>query len=842
MRALPREAVLAVAGLLLILLAVAATSVSTYYSTNALVDTLNWETHTQEVRFTISQVLADVTRGQSAARSYVVTGNDHDVLSYQTAVLDANTGVQALRTLTMDNRVEQRNVQQLQLAIDQEFALLQGAMTARRTQGLAPAIAAAQATPDAAVMAQVRSGIASMNGEETRLLAMRVAQGQQGLFRTRLIVVAGSVLVVLSVLLTGAIIRRAFAQRRQAETGLQRQRGYLQALLENLDVGVVACDANGVVRFLNRATREFYGLPAAPLPAEQWAEHYDLYRADGTTRLAPEEVPLRRVLAGEQVRDVEMIIKPQQAPARTVLASGQALVDAQGARLGAVVTMQDITERLRTQQAHAEAEARAEARVLYEAVFVNLTDGLAIVDPADRVAFWNPRMVDLYGVTQTAAVGQPLSEVLAGIYGRTVDPAATLQRAQQASAAARDSGVPTGFEYQLDGVPPRDVAVLVFPIAGPTGSLGTGRLVRDVTREREVERLKDELVSVVSHELRTPLASLVGFAELLLSREFPELQRRQFLQTMLQEGQRLTSLINDFLDLQRIESGNQEVVPLVSTLPPLLHAAAQAAGADPLCPIQVELSDDLPPVLVDPDRLRQILGNLLSNARKYSPSGGAIRLTARRDAAMVEIAVQDQGLGLPAEALPQLFRRFYRVDSSDRRAIRGTGLGLAISHKLVEAQGGRLWAESAGPGQGATFRFTVPIAAADSAGGDVLIVEDDPSFARLLQVGLGQHGYAAQRVAGAEAALAHLAVHLPRLVILDLLLPGLSGEAFLQRLQERGLRLPVVVADRAGSGRRRPAGPGGVAGGRSVAQRAGRRNSRSAAGPAGARARTGGAW
>ena len=305
---------------------------------------------------------------------------------------------------------------------------------------------------------------------------------------------------------------------------------------------------------------------------------------------------------------------------------------------------------------------------------------------------------------------------------------------------------------------------------------------------------KDEMVSIVSHELRTPLASLVGFAELLLMREFPEHERREFLTIMLEEGRRLTALINDFLDLQRMESGRQTVVPAPTELTPLLARAAAAMGEDPERPIVVEAPDDLPTVLADPDRMLQVLANLLSNARKYSPSGGDIRLSARRILHAVEVSVEDHGLGIPADAVPKLFNKFYRVDNSDRREIGGTGLGLAICQQIVTAHGGRIRAHSEGVGRGSRFTLTLPLADEDTAHGDVLIVEDDPGFARLVETLLIPYGLAATRVGDATVGLSQAAARRPRVVVLDLLLPGLQGEAMLPKLRELlGPGVPVVV-------------------------------------------------
>ncbi|TAK21551.1 MAG: hybrid sensor histidine kinase/response regulator [Chloroflexota bacterium] len=306
------------------------------------------------------------------------------------------------------------------------------------------------------------------------------------------------------------------------------------------------------------------------------------------------------------------------------------------------------------------------------------------------------------------------------------------------------------------------------------------------------ERAKDEMVSVVSHELRTPLSSIVGFAELLQTREYGEAEQREFLAIIVDESNRLSALINDFLDMQRIESGREFVRPVPTEVLPLLQRAAAAAGDDPQRPILVETPGTLPLVLADLDRVQQVLANLLSNARKYSPSGGEVRLSARLVDGTVELSVTDHGLGIPPEALPRLFGKFYRVDNADRREIKGTGLGLAICQKLVAAHGGRIWVESGGQPQGSCFRFTLPLVGHGPARADVLIVEDDPAFARLMDAELAAVGLTTVRAPSAEAALAWVAAAAPRAVVLDLLLPGLQGEDFLPRLREI-MDGPVVV-------------------------------------------------
>jgi CheY-like chemotaxis protein len=199
--------------------------------------------------------------------------------------------------------------------------------------------------------------------------------------------------------------------------------------------------------------------------------------------------------------------------------------------------------------------------------------------------------------------------------------------------------------------------------------------------------------------------------------------------------------------------------------------------------------------MIDTDSILQVLANFLTNARKYSPDGGDILVSTNLVGGMITIDVQDGGLGLPSDELPKLFATFYRVESGDRRLIKGTGLGLAINRRIVEAHGGEVSAHSDGPGKGSRFQFSVPVVEAGPKVADVLIVEDDAGFGRLLQEQFVARGLTAVRAADAETAQRLLKEGMkPRAVISDLLLPGLQGEEFVARLgSDAGPAMPVVV-------------------------------------------------
>ena len=242
-----------------------------------------------------------------------------------------------------------------------------------------------------------------------------------------------------------------------------------------------------------------------------------------------------------------------------------------------------------------------------------------------------------------------------------------------------------------------------------------GKLVRlevavDITELKEMERMKDDMISAVSHEMRTPLTAMLGYTSFLLENVVDQTQLREFLSTIHKETERLNELINNFLDLQRMKA--QQVMFCFKALavhPLLAKAAALFAGVSKIHRLTVEVPSGLQQVFIDEVHMHNVLNNLLSNALKYSPKGGEVILGARQDDDTVTMWVRDEGIGIAPEIQDRVFDKFYQVDSGDRRSSRGTGLGLALAWEIVNAHGGRIWVESA-VGKGSTFYVSLPVA------------------------------------------------------------------------------------------------------------------------------------
>ena len=332
----------------------------------------------------------------------------------------------------------------------------------------------------------------------------------------------------------------------------------------------------------------------------------------------------------------------------------------------------------------------------------------------------------------------------------------------------------------------------------------------DITKRREIERMKNEFISVVSHELRTPLTSIRGALGLVASGRLgalPEKSQRM-LDIAVTNTDRLVRLINDILDIERIESGRVvmarracDAASLVAQAVDVMRPLAEKAG------VTVSASSGPWRLWADPDRILQTLTNLLSNAIKFSSPGGTVEVeTDPRGTDAVLFRVRDHGRGIPADKLERIFERFEQVDASDAREKGGTGLGLAICRSIVQQHGGRIWAESV-PGQGTTFYFTLPIAeparaqpepaapAQLAAGRTVLVCDDDPSIRSIVAELLTQRGYSVTMASSGGEALEQAAAAPPAAILLDLIMPGMSGWEVMTALKAKPETrdIPIVI-------------------------------------------------
>ena len=331
--------------------------------------------------------------------------------------------------------------------------------------------------------------------------------------------------------------------------------------------------------------------------------------------------------------------------------------------------------------------------------------------------------------------------------------------------------------------------------------------VQDLTPLEALDRMRAEFLGMVSHELRTPLAAIKGSTATVLNtpQSFAPAETRQFFRIIDEQADRMSGLIGDLLDAGRIDSGTLSVAPEPTDVGELVEQARTAfLSGDGRHTVHIDLPADLPRVMSDRGRIVQVLNNLLANAARHSPESAPIRVAAERGGTHVAVSVADEGRGMSPERLARLFRKY----GGDGEQAVGSGLGLAICKGLVEAHGGRIRAESAGPGQGTRVTFTVPVAgeaggeagatqgrrAAASRTGErprILVVDDDPQMLRFVRDALLGEGYAPLVAADHHGLADLLETEKPALVVLDLILPGTDGIELMETVP--GLAdLPVI--------------------------------------------------
>lgn len=444
---------------------------------------------------------------------------------------------------------------------------------------------------------------------------------------------------------------------------------------------------------------------------------------------------------------------------------------------------------------HGDSASRAERN---EAILSHMQMGLVVYrleDPRDDASLTveeiNPAAARILAMDAEGAQGRRMVELFPGMAGHPLlDTYAGVVR----SGIAVDLGEVSYGDARLAR---GDYAVKAFPLPGDR----LGLLFEDVTEREAVRRLKEEFVAMVSHELRTPLTSIRGAVGLLAGGVLPQVppQAQELLDMALRNCDRLSRLVNDLLDLEKVESGRMtfDRVPLEAghLLESVRSSMVGYAEAR-----QVRLAVTLPsgplPFRADPDRLHQVLVNLVSNAVKFSPAGEEVVLRAVRGGSQLRLEVEDHGPGIPQAFQPLVFERF--TQSSQGAAKGGSGLGLSLAKAFVERMGGQLDFHSE-EGRGTCFGVALPLeepTEVPAHTADILIVEDDPDVARLLQVLLAEGGRAADIARDRREARRMLAEPVTyRALTLDLALPDGSGLELLKELrQDEATRdLPVVV-------------------------------------------------
>ncbi len=352
------------------------------------------------------------------------------------------------------------------------------------------------------------------------------------------------------------------------------------------------------------------------------------------------------------------------------------------------------------------------------AILESMIEGVAVISSEERAIFYNrafaqildlePRGATVQAPMGTMGNGRPLVE--------TVRQSELLTAVHQVLA----SGQREEIEVTVGTLRPRTFAATVTPVRpglDDHASSGAVMVLHDISELRRLERVRRDFVANVSHEFKTPLTAIQGFAETLLEGALDDTEHRaRFVEIIRDHAVRLARLTDDLLKLSQIEAGRMDVELRTVNICELTYACVETvrfAAKKKNHEIEIHCPADLPNVMADANRLREVLINLLENAVQYTPLGGHIEVRVERADEMVILTVADNGIGIPQGEQERIFERFYRVDSARSREAGGTGLGLSIARHIVEAHGGKIWVDSA-VGQGSRFHFSVPVATAGS--------------------------------------------------------------------------------------------------------------------------------
>jgi PAS domain S-box-containing protein len=339
----------------------------------------------------------------------------------------------------------------------------------------------------------------------------------------------------------------------------------------------------------------------------------------------------------------------------------------------------------------------------YRDIFNTTHDALFVNDESGRIIEVNQAAEIMFGYTREELLHISVENLIAGV------PPYSFPEALSLIEKSLEEGTQ---EFEWSSRRKNGESFWCEIAITPTSVIGERRVlavIRDITERKEMEHIKEAMLSSISHEMRTPLTAMLGFLEFVIENQVEDAQLKEYHLIMHKEGERLNEMITNFLDMQRLKAKLQEYNFKPLEVRPLFEKVV-AIFANPSArhSIIMNAPANLPPISGDEELLHQALGNLLSNAIKYSPEGSKVILDARQEGERVILQVKDEGSGIPAESLAKIFDMFYRVEDPSRRQVTGTGLGLALVKEIASAHNGQVWAEST-LGQGSTFYLALPI-------------------------------------------------------------------------------------------------------------------------------------
>ncbi len=510
-----------------------------------------------------------------------------------------------------------------------------------------------------------------------------------------------AIVFVWGVLAVMALLLHNIHSRKKSEKALREQSWFLQTLIDAIPLPIYYKDADGCYLGCNVAGEQFLGQSKRTIVGKTV---HDLFPAVQAQLYHESDQALLRQ-GGTQVFEGPMTVAGGRA--QDVLFHKAAYSRSDGTFAGVVGSILDITDRKEAERGlqHALADAR-ESREKIEAIITSMAEGLVVTDLARRVMLINPQAERMLGVKGRTVTGRILDEVIVipALKGYSND---VLDGNHEVFFA--EICVPDDSRGKVLTLQSRSSLLL-----GKDGAAtGVITLLRDVTSERALDRMKNEFISTAAHELRTPLTSVLGFSQVLMHQDQYGItdpkQQMELLGHIFEKAEHLAKIVDDLLDLSRIQAGRKipleksfcQIHSLVDRV--VLPYQRTAHGHH----FEICLSLEPEEICIDPKKMVQVFENLVSNAVKYSPEGGLIRISGELSGGLYQLSIADQGIGMTPEQCERVFDNFFRVDASNA-AVEGLGLGMTITRNIIEAHGGNIWLESE-KGKGTTVFFNLPI-------------------------------------------------------------------------------------------------------------------------------------
>lgn len=710
-----------------------------------------WVNHTLEVLVQSENLLSLIVDAETGQRGYLLTGEPQYLQPYNAAIQVLDPEMQKLQQLTADNPEQQQRSARLQQLVANKLDSLSKAVTARDQQGIEAAITVVQTNQGRALMDQIRVVINEIKAAENQLLQARSQQAKTAARFMSLMIVSCSLGTFSLVALISVLQDRELQRRRQAEAALRIAKEELELRVIERTAELQAKNADlreseTKFRQLAETIQEVFWISnpkqgkllyVSPAYESIWGRSCDnLYQnfQEWNDAIHPEDRSRVKRAFAEQVLqgtyDEEYRIIRSDGSVRWIRDRGFPVQHTLDQQCRVTGIAEDITDRKRAD--HALRESEAKFRSLSESSPV----GIFLTDAQGQCTYTNPRYQAILGCSLEDTLGEGWTQFI-----HPDDREQVVHQWAEAVVQSQDY-LFNEIRLLLNDHSVRYVRVRSAPVLANAGYvisyIGT---VEDITEQRAVEQMKRDFISIVSHELRTPLTAIRGSLGLVAGGVYdrnPE-KRQKMLQIAATQTDRLVRLVNDILDLSRLESGQIKLTMQSCEAGTLMLQAVETMRAHAeqhditlvVQPLEVQL-------WASPDSIIQTLTNLLSNAIKFSPPGTTVTLNAEIEKAddtsgpyngsdsdtftamisptstssfstYVRFSIQDQGRGIPPDQLETVFGQFQQVDASDAREKGGTGLGLAICRGIVQQHGGRIWVESR-LGQGSTFYFTLPVA------------------------------------------------------------------------------------------------------------------------------------